>query len=200
MLKVGDDVTPRDPKGEGGYEDIKFQNVLGGTTACMKRLVISTKGCGQMKSKNTYFADSWFSYIKTAEEMAASGVDYCGPVKTSHKGFCLATLEKLMKYWPGGSYLVLKSTPIFPRERPILDIGCKYNSRKVLGFIVTEGAGSTEPGDPYLSRFPDIYSNVSVRLVVRPHLIDKYLNAYNTIENHNRMRQYDLSLETYWVT
>ena len=57
--------------------------------------------------KKTYFADSWFSYIKTAEEMAAAGVNYCIPVKTIHKGFCLATLEKLMKDWPGGSYLVL---------------------------------------------------------------------------------------------
>ena len=46
--------------------------------------------------------------------MEAEGVDYCGPVKTSHKGFCLATLENLMKYCPGGSYLVLKGTPIFP--------------------------------------------------------------------------------------
>ena len=72
--------------------------------------------------------------------MAASGVKYCGPVKTNHKGFCLATLEKLMKDWPGGSYLVLKITPRFPDESPLLAIGYKYNSRKVLGFIATEGA------------------------------------------------------------
>ena len=71
-----------------------------------------------------------------------------------------------MKDWLGGSYLVLKSTPRFPSEIPLLAIEYKYNSRKVLGFIATGGAGSTEPGDPYLSRFPDIYSNVSVRPVV----------------------------------
>ena len=35
----------------------------------------------------------------------AEEVDYCVPVKTSHKGFCLATLESLMTYWPGGSYI-----------------------------------------------------------------------------------------------
>ena len=80
--------------------------------------------------------------------------------KTGHKGFCLATLEKLMKYWPGGSYLVLKSTPRFPGESLLLAIGYKYNSRKVLVFIATEGAGSTEPGDTYLSHFPDIKLNV----------------------------------------
>ena len=88
--------------------------------------------------------------------MAAAGADYCGPARTSHKGFCLATLEKLTKDWPGGSYLVLKSTPRFLGEIPLLAIGYKYNSRKVLGFIATEGSGSTEQGDPYLSLFPDI--------------------------------------------
>ena len=95
-----------------------------------------------------------------------------------------------MKHWPGGSYLVLKSTPRFPGENPLLAIGYKYNSRKVLGFIATEGAGSTEPGDPYLSRFPDIYSNVSVRPVVRPHLLGRYFNECNAIDNHNRMRPF----------
>ena len=71
---------------------------------------------------------------------------------------------------------------------------------KVLGFIATEGAGSTEPGDPYLSRFPHIYSNVSVFPVVHTHLPGKYFNACNAIYNHNRIRQSDISLEKYWVT
>ena len=105
-----------------------------------------------------------------------------------------------MKDWPGGSYLVLKITPRFTSEIPLLAIGYKYNYRKVLGFIATEGAGSTEPGDPYLSRFPDIYSNVSVRPVVHPHLPGRYLNACNAIDNHNRMCQSYLLLEKYWVT
>ena len=92
------------------------------------------------------------------------------------------------------------STPKFPGETPLLAIGYRYSSRKVLGFIAIEGSGSTEPGDPYLSRFPDIYSNVSVRLVVRPHLLVRYFNACNSIDHHNRMRQSDLSLDKYWVT
>ena len=116
------------------------------------------------------------------------------------QGIFLASLEKLTKDWLGGSYLVLKSTPIFPDESPLLAIGYKYNSRKVLGFIATEGAGSTEPGDPYLFSFPEIYSNVSVRPVVCPHLLGRYFNACNSIDNHNRIRQSDLSLDKYWVT
>ena len=50
----------------------------------------------------------------------AEGVDYCGPVKTSHKVFYLDTLEKSMKYWPGGSHLVRKSTPRVPGDRPLV--------------------------------------------------------------------------------
>ena len=91
----------------------------------MKRLVIATKGYGQLTSNDTYFANIWFISVKTADDMAASGVNYCGPEKTSHKDFCLATLEKLMKDWPGGSHLDLKSTPIFPGEIPLLAIGYK---------------------------------------------------------------------------
>ena len=60
------------------------------------------KGCGRLMSNDTYFSDIWFSGVKTAEEEMDEGVDYYGPTKTSHKGFCLATLEKFMKYWPGG--------------------------------------------------------------------------------------------------
>ena len=89
----------------------------------MKRLAIATKWCGQLTSNDTYFADSWFSSVKTSDEMETAGVDYCGPVKMSHKGFCLITLEKLMKDRPKGSYLVMKSNKIFPGERPLLAIG-----------------------------------------------------------------------------
>ena len=105
-----------------------------------------------------------------------------------------------MKYWPGESYLVMKSTPRFTGDITILIIGYKYNSRKVLGFIATEGAGSTEPGDTYLSCFPDIYSNVSVHPAIRPHFLGSYFNDCNEIDNRNRMRQSDLALDIYWAT
>ena len=127
---------------------------------------MNTKECGQLTSNDT-----------------AEGVYYCGPVKTSHNGFYLATLEKLMKDWPGGSYLVMEITPRVPVGRPILNIGYKYNSRKVLGFISAEGAGSTEPDDPYLSHFPVHFSNVSVHPIVRPRLLCRYFNACNAIQS-----------------
>ena len=65
----------------------KFHKYLGGTIACIKRLSISTKGCSQLTSNDTYFSGSWFSSVKNDEEAMAAGVDYCRPVKTSHKVF-----------------------------------------------------------------------------------------------------------------
>ena len=130
----------------------------------------------------------------------AQGGDNCGPVKMIRRVFSLDTLEKLMKDCPGGSYLIINSTPSVTGVRPLLDIGYKCNSRKVLGFIDTEGAGIIEPGDPYLSHLPDIYSNVSVCPVVRPHLIGRCSNACNAIESCNMMCQYDLAIGKYWVT
>ena len=123
MIEVGYDVTPRDPKGGGGgMKTSEFQKYFGGTTVCMKRLAISTKECGQLTSNYTYFTDIWFSSVKTDEEVMAAGVDYCGPVKTIHKGFCLATLEKLMKYWRVGSYIFMKGAPRFPGKTILLAI------------------------------------------------------------------------------
>ena len=94
----------------------------------------------------------------------------------------------------------MNSNTRFPGGGPLLAIGYKYNNRKVLGFIYTEGGGSTEPGDIYLSRFPEIYSYVSVHPVFFPRFLGRYYNACNAIDNHNRMRQSDIALDKYWVT
>ena len=94
----------------------------------------------------------------------------------------------------------MKSTQRVTGGKPLLAIGYKYNYRKILGFIATEGTSITEPGDPYLSCLPDIYSNVSVCPVVLPHLIGYYLNSCNNLDNQNRMLQSDLTTEKYWMT
>ena len=91
-----------------------FQKYLGSNTVYIKTLYIANKGCGQLTSNDTYFSDKWFSYVKSDEEAMAAGVDYCGPVNTSHKGFCLSTLENLIKYLTGGSYIVINGTPRVP--------------------------------------------------------------------------------------
>ena len=58
---------------------------------------MAIKGCRQMTSNNIHFADIWFSGVKTDEEVMAKRIYYCGTVKIIHKGFCLSTLENLMK-------------------------------------------------------------------------------------------------------
>ena len=89
--------------------------------------------------------------------------------------------------WPGGYRLAMKSTPRVPDDRPLMVIGYKYNSRKVLEFLATEGAGSND-------------RIVSILLFVHPHMLCRHFNAFNKIDNNNRMRQSDPELEKYWVT
>ena len=60
--------------------------------------------------------------METSEKSMYEGVDFCGTVKTSHEGFCIATLEKLVKYCLGGSYLVIESNPKFSGDIPIMFI------------------------------------------------------------------------------
>ena len=100
---------------------------------------MNTKGCGQLTSNETYFADIWFSGMKTAVETMNFGVNYCGPSKTSHKAFCLDILEIFMKYWPIGSYPIMKNTPRVPDVRPLMEIGHNYNSKKVLFLLLLRG-------------------------------------------------------------
>ena len=87
MLEVGTMLYLEIQNWKEAMKTPNFQKDIGGTTACMKRLGIVTKGCGQLTSNDTYFSDIWFSSIKTTEGAIAAGVDYSGPVKTSHKVF-----------------------------------------------------------------------------------------------------------------
>ena len=51
----------------------------------------------------------------------------------------------------------MKSTPIFPGYVAPIAIGYKYCYQNILGFIYFEVTGSTVPGVPYLSCYPDKY-------------------------------------------
>ena len=65
-------------------------------------------------------------------------------VKTNRKGVYRYNIEKLTKDWKGGSYFVLKRKSTMAGERPLIDIGYKYNYHKVLYFISIEDAGITK--------------------------------------------------------
>ena len=101
------------------------------------------------------------------------GAKLIGMVKTNTKVFCKETIENLTKNCPGGSYPVLSSKPMVPGGRPLIAIGYKYNARKVISFIVTDNAGSTNNGIPYLSKYPDQITNDAICLVSRPFVMSK---------------------------
>ena len=109
-------------------------------------------------------------------------------------------MEKLIKEWPIGYHIVIKSSPIVPDDRPLTETEYKCIYQKILGFIDTEGYGITEPGVPYLSSYPRSYSYLYIFLVIRTRVIVKYFSACNEIETDNRMCQSDLVLYKYWMT
>ena len=109
-----------------------------------------------------------FSSKKAEKDTIEFGAELIGMVKTNTKGFYKDTIEKLTKDWNGGSYLVLRSKPMVPGNRPLIDIGYKYNAQKVLSFIVIYNTGITQKGLPYLSKYSDKFTNIAIRPVARP--------------------------------
>ena len=68
------------------------------STAVWTRIPIGRKKeCGELLSNKTYFPDIYFSGVETLDKVVSQGVYYSGLVDTSHTGFCIAILEKLMR-------------------------------------------------------------------------------------------------------
>ena len=97
MLLVRDYLIPRYKNSKEVMKTLEFQYNIGGTMALINIPTRRTKGCVQQLSKKNYFSDTWFSRVKTSEEVISKGVDYCDPVKTTHVLFFLSALVKLIK-------------------------------------------------------------------------------------------------------
>ena len=130
--------------------------------------------------------------------MMEVGAYLVGMLNTNTKWLYKDTIENITKDWPGVSYLVLRSKPTVPRGRPLIDISYKYNAHKVVYFIVTYNAGITQTGIPYLSKYPDQFTNVSIRYVAHP--LDMSKKYVNEVGSHNKARQSGLVLEKLYVT
>ena len=76
----------------------------------------------------------------------------------------------------------MKSAPIFPDNKPLMTIGYKCISQKILGVISAEGGIITVPGVPYLFFYPENYYNVSINPMFRPSVIGRYFSAWNAIK------------------
>ena len=90
--------------------------------------------------------------------------------------------------------------PMVPWGRPLIAVGYKYNVREFLSFIVTENAGITKAGLPYLSKYPDQFTNVAIQSDACLLVMSKFFGAVNEVDSHNKSRYYDLEMEKLWVT
>ena len=74
----------------------EYQQQLGATAACTKKMMEATKGVGQRYrkgvAKDFFIFDSWFSSKKLAESAMEVGAKLIGMVKTNTKGFCKYTI------------------------------------------------------------------------------------------------------------
>lgn len=179
------------------------QRAMGATSACTVRAVKNTVGCGQRETGKSELAcgDSWFASVNTVEQIkkAHPEVEFVGPVKTAHRFFPKEEIEREMEKWPGGTSLVLEAKGL--TGTPLVAIGYKYNSRKVLCFVASKNAGSTKmTGTPYKARWRDSHGNQHSRAIKRPDLLARYFEGSNLIDSHNHARQYELRLEKHWVT
>ena len=188
-------------EGKIGMTNKPFFYSHGATCSCVLRLGQGTKDSGQHPDplvRNLFYGDSWFASFKTAVAVAEElNSVFLGPVKTSHRQFPKNYLETTMREWPPGSHLVLET---MLRGKKYYSIGYKYNVKKVLCLIATEGAGHSMPGTPYEAKWLDPNGRMASRMIPRPHLLSEYFKHSNQIDKHNHARQSQLAIEKNVVT
>ena len=188
-------------EGKEGMKSKHFFNTHGATSSCVLRLTEGTLNCGQKADpnlKNLFYGDSWFASLKTAVAVTEQvEAEFLGPIKTAHRHFPKAYLESSMKEWPPGSHLVMETRV---RDHKYYAMGYKYNMKKVLCFIATEGAGHTGDGDPYEAKWLDSNGRMASRKISRPHMLSEYFKYSNQIDKHNHARQSQLAIEKNVIT
>jgi hypothetical protein len=145
-----------------------------------------------------FLGDAWFASVDLAYHSKRQlNVEFIGVIETNSGRYPKQFLENTMKDWPGGSHLVLKTTV---DGIDLFAIGYKYCKSKTLMFIMTDGVGHTEPGEPYLAKWIDNNLNQMHRRIPRPAAVSFYFNHSNVVDIHNQQRQKELRLEKCWVT
>ena len=67
-------------------------------------------------------------------------------------------------------------------------------------FLLTKGAGHTEPGMLCKAKWVDKHGMNVAGHVPHPEVCAKCFQNSNTIDVHDQSRQHDLKLEKHWVT
>ena len=114
-------------RGKEGMKHSKYQQDIGSTATCTKRIIEATKGVCQKSikggTKDCFLFDSLLTSKKSEEDAIEVGAKLVGMAKTNTKGFFKETIENITKDWPGGSYLVLRSKPMVTGDRPLIAVG-----------------------------------------------------------------------------
>ena len=135
------------------------------------------------KRKRLFLADSWFGSVKDAENFIESRHHGTFIIKTARDRSPKKSLNATMKGMPGRMCIVLKGTT----EELNYDLACigdKHYKKTVLTFVLSQGAGSSEPGVPYETTFPDKHGNLCLRHVAHPQLIANYFKCSNKVDVH----------------
>jgi len=141
--------------------------------------------------------DAWFGSVKSAVNLAQRGMHGVFNVKQCHALYPKQYIDEALKDAPGGVSIVMKGCL---NEHDLFAVGYRYSSKKTLFFVMTDGAGSTSPGEPYQMKFVDEHGNVDIRYVERPDVIAKFFRDSNCVDSENHLRQHELALEKTWVT
>ena len=75
-------------KGKTAMANSTFQQEYGATTACVVRMALATKWCGQKeedRQRDIFIRDSWFASVNSTEQLFLRGMDFIGNCKTAHK-------------------------------------------------------------------------------------------------------------------
>ena len=100
---------------------------------CIHKLHSRTFLCSQEakppKPKRLVLGNSWFGSVKSAVEVASAGHHAVLVMNTEHSRFPNRVLQEKMKYFPGGTWTVMKGK-CNRSGVELLAIGYKYNSKR----------------------------------------------------------------------
>ena len=130
--------------------------------------------------------DAWFGSVRAASSLAERGVEGILQVKQNSGLYPKDFVETALKDSPGGVHIVLRGR--HPNGHNLIAIGYRYSSKKTLFFIMTEGAGSTIPGEPYQMKFTDKHGNVGkfllnifYYLIIGTNLLSFFIQRYDML-------------------
>ena len=175
----------------------KHNAAMGATAGCTLRLLEGSTN-GDLLEGHGMKGDAWFGSVRTAMEIGARGGQAVLQVKVNKGLYPKDLIDDALKDAPGGLSFVL--TGIAPNGVRLVAIGYRYSVKTTLFFVMTDNAGTTKPGEPYMMKYTDGYGNLCSREVERPAVISDFFKDSNTVDRHNQSQQYDLAIEKAWVT